>query len=847
MQSKSYLFLGFVLALTALSVVLYISRPYRFGLDVEGGIRIVYQMDTAQLKPEQRQNLGLVRQNLVRVLTQRAAGALGVVEAPVQQKGTDQFVVELPGFTDTALAEQVLGSTASIQFYHAKTVNTPISPNRQYEIDTEAMDPKNPAVVFHLTSNATKVIRPGTPEYLAMIQSWGAPILEGDDLARAELQVVGTMTQPLMIFSGPGARKMEEFTRRYYNRQENLAAVLDNRVLSIAHIQKDTILKDHAIIEGQFDPVYVQNLVKLLNAGALPVTLNKLSLSTVDPTIGKTALKDIVLAGAISFGVIAAFLLVYYVFPGIVATIALALYILFTLTALKWINATFSLAAIAGFILSVGMAVDANILVFERVKEELRHGRHLLAAIELGFKRALPAIVDSNTCTILTSLVLVNLGTGPVKGFATTLIIGVLISLFTAITVTRSLLMFLVGSGLGANPKWYGLNRQWFGEGMELESDKKPLQIVENTKRWFAISLLTILPGIVFIALGGLKLNVEFKGGFEVGYVVPATGGPSQNQVLANLAKAGFSGSNVKFGMAEKERIMYVTVPVLPGMKADEAAAQRIAEAVGLPRTAQRTFSYIGPSVQAETRNNAILGVVISSLLIVVYLAIRFGMALGGFANGLRFGLSAIGAMVHDILVVIGVAAIFGYISGWEVSALFITAMLTMIGFSVHDTIVIFDRIRENLRRPHPGENFGHLVDRSVTQSFARSINTSGTVIVTLIILIIWGTPTPDLKFFCVIMLTGIISGTYSSIYNAAPILWLWDRAAGRKRGKEGTLMEEAEMAYKEALRIRAEVESVGGPGDSPRTVRDQQGRSYGQVKRRSSVIEKAQRPMDEE
>ncbi len=498
---------------------------------------------------------------------------------------------------------------------------------------------------------------------------------------------------------------------------------------------------------------------------------------------------------------------------------------------MKLINATFSLAGIAGFILSVGMAVDANILVFERFKEEMKAGKSLATAIELGFKRALTAIVDSNVCTILTSLVLVNYGTGPVKGFATTLIIGVLISLFTAVTVTRSLLMFFVGSGVAANPKLYAVDRDWFGKLMRGANDDKPLRIVETSKKWFLISVATMVVGLLFFFPGGFpggfKPNVEFRGGYEA--VFAAKGDVSPSSVTANLEKAGLKGGNVKLATSGADRLAYITVPPLPQFKGqtDQTNVATIATAAGLSAADNRGFTQIGPAVQAETTQNAILGVVVSSVLIVLYLAFRFGTGVGGFGVGLRFGASAIVALMHDIVVVIGLAALVGYFAGWEVSALFLTAMLTIIGFSTHDTIVVFDRIRENLVRSRGKEEFGHLVDKSITQSFARSINTSSTVIVTLAILAFFGTTTPDLRFFVVAMLIGILSGTYSSIYNASPILYLINKRIVEKRGESFGLqaLARTDADRNRIMQTQAEIPSVVGSD----------GRSYGQVRRRAN------------
>ena len=813
MKQRGIFFILLVLALAAFAGYFYSQKKYQYGLDIKGGVRLTYQMDTSKLTPEQKSDLPGVHKQLLHTLSRRVSQSLGVVEGNVLQKGMDQFVVELPDYTNPDKAREVLSSTASIRFYDARTIATSRAPYRTYEVAREEQSGGKPIVYFKSRYNPSKLIKPGDPEYLKIIQSWDL-ILQGDDLKKASEQMLSAGKYvPEMEFSASGAKKMEVWTRKVLNTGEMMAVVLDNQVLSIASIKDGTILSDKCFIDGHFTTEYVKHLTTLLNDGALPVDLKEISSQTIDPTIGTHALDNMVFAGVASFGVICVFLVGYYLFPGIVAVLALCLYVLFTLAALKWVGATFSLAAIAGFILSVGMAVDANILVFERIKEEMRTGHNLLTNIELGFKRALPAIIDSNACTILTSLVLVNLGTGPVKGFASTLIIGLVISFFTAITVTRSLLMFFVKSGLGSNPKWYALGRQWFGdsalEGASPEAHRKPLQIVNKSARYFWISAATIVPGILFIFMGGLKPNVEFQGGYEVVYSIPSGTEANPALLTENLEKNNIEGTNVKIlNTSEGQKLAYITVPLSSELKLRKDVSnldlqKKIASAAGFNLENQKSFTAVGPTVQQETVRNAVLGVVIGCALIVIYLAVRFGGTLGGFKFGFRFGLSAIGALLHDVLFVISAAAIVGYFFGWEISALFITAMLTVIGFSVHDSIVIFDRIRENLHRPEHQEDFSHLCNRSITQSFARSINTSLTVVITLSLLLVIGSTTPDLKFFSFAMLLGVLSGTYSSIYNAAPILYLWDNWIERKRGKESTLIEESRR-FQERKRLEA-------------------------------------------
>jgi SecD/SecF fusion protein len=684
----------------------------------------------------------------------------------------------------------------------------------------------DPLVHFTRTSD-NKAIEPGTPEYKEMINGWTL-ILAGTDIAKATAEPKADSYQPAMAFNNDGTRKMSAWSGVYFGKEEQVASVLDGNVLSIAPVQKDARLESNVIINGTFTKDYVLNLVGLLNAGSLPAELKELGAYTVSPSIGDSAYKKILVAGVIAFSVISLYLIVYYAFPGIVAFLALLLYTGLTLAALKFIEATFSLAAIAGFILSVGMAVDANILVFERFKEEMKNGRPLQTAIEIGFKRALPAIIDSNACTILTCLVLASIGTGPVKGFATTLIIGVIISLFTAVTVTRSLLLFFVGSGIATDTKWYAIERDWFGKFTQ--KGEGILQVLQKTNKWFIISGLTVVFGMLFVPLGGFKLNVELQGGTEAQYNIK--GDQTSNQLGDALEKAGMKGSTVKFAEIDKKRVAIISVPTeaMKGIE-EKDRATKIASAAGISDASLVGIQSVGPTLQKEVQLSAVYGVCGSILLIVIYLALRFGFSVGGFKEGLKFGFSAIGALFHDILVVIFMAAFFGYLFKWDISSLFLTAMLTIIGFSVHDTIVIFDRMRENLRKPGAGEDLQHLMNRSITQSFSRSLNTSGTVIVTLLILVMFGTPTPDLKFFIVTMLIGIISGTYSSIYNASPILYLWDKAIVKAKGEQFGLIG---LAKSESKRMASVLSGAQQNVPRPEANTSTDGRSYGQVRRRA-------------
>jgi SecD/SecF fusion protein len=894
LQQRGIGFLALVLGLVALSSLIatgiaeripvigdvFQSEP-KMGLDVRGGFRFTLVGKKEDGSPVTDEEAAQVISNL----EQRAQTALGVAEATVTRRGSDRFVVELPGFTDEAEARNVISVTARLEYYWARNVETELQRTRPYthtkgynirlgltvrdsqsgkegvvvglpsssriqvriqEGGTEQIaefpanqlsvvaprdakgDPKpgSDAVFSRKVGARQDILVPRTPEYEQMLSGWRL-VTTGDKLTKATARSVGDGVFWLDLqFNAEGATELNKFAREVMNRKENLAAVLDGECISIAFLMDGvTFPTGEAVVQGNFNREEITRLVALLNAGRLSVDLSEENVTRISPVQGEEALDQIIFAGGVAFVLICLFLLVYYVFPGLVALLALVAYALFCYAVYVQLGVTFSLAGIGGFILSVSMAVDANILIFERLKEELRSGKSLLSSIDLGFKRAFPAILDSNACTMITCAILYHFGTGPVKGFATTLFIGVLISLFTAITVTRSLLFFFVNSGIGKNEKLYGLNRNWFGEKLEqASSEKPPWNIVGKMGRYFAISGLIILPGLIFLGLGGIKPNVEFLDGVESRVLLPKGSSTTPSELDKKLVAAGIRGVNVKVAppdsrISPDQSIAFVTIPkdpnpefkslidsgetekmfearkqVLDALGADTTPITREGSDQVIGLTGELGFESTSPAVRTETIYGAFYSIIAASILIVLYLAIRFGLTIGGVRYGFRFGISAILAMLHDVFVVVGLAAIMGYIANWEISSLTITALLTVIGFSVHDTIVIFDRIRENLRRPLAGETFDNLVNRSIMQSFARSINTSMTTIVTLALLVFIGSATPDLRHFYAAMLFGIISGTYSSIFNAAPILVIWERLVARRKGTEATIMHDERL-----------------------------------------------------
>jgi SecD/SecF fusion protein len=734
----------------------------RYGLDIQGGVRVVLRAKSEEYKGGKWDNSKL---EAVRHILENRVNFQGVSEPTIITKPPEQVIVELPGLKNEREALERLQSTASLQFYLLPQLGNKNGSRPATWSIREETDPKTGARNEVLVDNAT-----GQPLTDAQMQEYifsRDPIVTGNELlpnSRAVIQPTSNAPVIEFEFNAEGSRKFEDTTRAHIG--DYLAIFLDKKLLTAPTI--NSVIPGKGIIEGNFTLESAKLLSDQLNAGALPVPLETLETRKLEATLGKEAVQATTLAGIIGLSLVLLFMLLYYRLPGFLADIALVLYTLFSIAVFKLWPVTLTLPGIAGFILSIGMAVDANILIFERLKEELRSGKTMRNAIDAGFKRAFTAIFDSNVCTILTCIILYNFGTGPIRGFALTLGVGVLISMFTAITVTRTFLFSLVGHEWALNPALYGLNFQFAPH----------LHVMRRKWLWLGISGLVIIPGLIFWAMGGIKPSIDFRGGTEL--QVPFAERHSADQIKNALLTIDprYKDSRVVVtsepGSAAK--LAYVTTEQLTNDQREQVKATLISKVGPLAPGQDVAYSNVSGTISKELTWNAVEAVIIASLLIVLYLALRF--AIGGFVEGLKYGTCAVIALLHDVAVVWGAFAILGHFLDWQIDSLFVTAMLTVIGFSVHDTIIIFDRIRENLAHRQRGESFSDLADRSIDQTIARSINTSFTVVLTLAALFFFGGAV--VHQFTGALLIGIISGTYSSIFNASVLLVLWkQRDAG--------------------------------------------------------------------
>jgi SecD/SecF fusion protein len=797
----------------------------KFGLDIQGGARVVLEADTSKL-PQGRTWNAEAREAVVKTIENRI-NSNGVSEPIITPKGEKQIVVELPAVRNEREILEQLQTTAQLQFFYSTEWETRRNPLGRYRFDSVEgtqlyqITDKNTQSTFRDLAQLNVALRDmlnrGTQAGdKAQTVALPTPLpdlsaaagakeirVSSDDAAKlsaladeaknfnaflstARLELDGSDILPTAMggfdpggrqgaiielqFNNEGTQKFARFTRDHTN--EILMIYLDGRILTAPNIE-NVIPNGRAQISGFETLREAKQVADYLNGGALPVPLKIVQQQSVEPTLGTEAVRQSVLAGAVGFLAVAAFMGGYYLLPGAVAIIALTLYTLFTYALFVLIGVTFTLPGIAGFILSVGMAVDANILIFERTKEELRAGRALRPAVESGFQRAFSAILDSNVCTAVTSILLYYFGTGAVRGFALTLLIGVAVSMFTAITVSRTLLLLLVGTRAGKNLASWGVNRQIHPR----------MNVVGKRSFWYTLSLAIIVPGVIAAAMGGFKPGIDFTGGTEL--TLQFTQPVTRTKVEEAVRAQGFTDPAAQIAGGNT---VFVRLPAQKG-KGDVSAqdADRLVQGLQtqFPGVTRQGFESIGSSISSELTRNAFLSILLSSVFIVLYLAFRF--AVGGFANGVKFGVGAVIAMLHDVGVLVGVFCALGYFLNWKIDSLFVTAALTVIGFSVHDTIVIFDRIRENLKLHGSRKPFDELVNESINETFARSVFTSLTVVLTLVALLVLAGPV--IRPLNAALLIGIVSGTFSSIFNAAPLVVDWQRLFGSKtvQGAERT------------------------------------------------------------
>ena len=616
--------------------------------------------------------------------------------------------------------------------------------------------------------------QPGQPAPKNVPDRWFVlnddPSLNGTDLKNPEQNFdngPGGTGQPIVTFgfSTHGRQQFHAVTRHIAQRGvaqqipgepaqaafQHFAIVLDNQLVSRPYIDfnqnPDGIDgRTGAQISGSFTIQSAQDLANLLKIGALPVKLELISQSQVSATLGREALHQGLIAGAVGLGLVALFLIVFYRVLGVIAVAALGVYALYFYALIKLIPITLTLPGIAGLILTIGVAADANIVIFERVKEEVRAGNAIPRAIAAGYKKGFSSILDANVVTLMTAFILFILATAGVKGFAFTLGVGTIVSLFTAVLATQAILGNMSHSRLMGRPSALGAGEQrhrWHADFM-------------GASKWFfSMSGVILLIGALSIGAKGLNFGIDFESGTRITTALqrPAT----ENQVRSVMAAQGFPDAKIQ---RADNRELGANVMQIATRKLQPAKVQQVRQALDQRFGVGNSFSNqsIGPTFGQTVARTAIIAIIASLLVISAYIALRFEW---------KYAVPVLIALMHDLLITSGVYSL----TGREVTTATVAALLTILGYSLYDTIIVFDRIRENVPRM-PRAAFSQIVNRSMSEVLTRSLATSFSTLLPITALLLFGGET--LKDFAFALLVGVASGTYSSIFIASPVLTHW-------------------------------------------------------------------------
>ena len=835
------------------------KRAINLGLDLQGGIHLVMEVDREGLTEDEARDAVDRAQEVIR----NRVDQFGVAEPTIQRQGENRIIVELPGLQDVDRAKNLIGRTALLEFQLVEPdedrtrllerIDAVLAAGRTRDEPEEAGSgtaaPAPDAAAGPVTSAAGEEEAPGLfaaeedsaaerglfeeepeaaeedrggllsrlvqvggeigvlqPDLVAVKALLADPrardVVPSDveflftsrpqgpeatpyyllHLVRARPEMTGALVSDAQVSisqsvdylgqavvnlqtTDEGVRLFRRVTGAHVG--ERLAIVLDGAVYMAPTIQVK-IMDGRSQITGLASEEEAKDLAIVLRAGALPAKVEIIEDRTVGPSLGRDSIEQGRVAALISMAVVAFFMLAYYRFVGLVADLALALNVLFVMAVLAGFNATLTLPGIAGIILTIGMAVDANVLIFERIREELRTGKTVRAAIDSGYGNALSAIIDANLTTFMVGIVLYEFGTGPIRGFALTLCIGIVSSLFTAFIVTRSILE-LVTSRTGSGGMSIGPVGFLAGTGIPFLSMRKTALVGSGTI--LALGVASI------VAINGLKPGIDFAGGtlLELHFDPPV----EVEEVREPLRRVEVGGRNLDLSSSEiknfgspSDILIRVTesetgTEVADGIKATlrGALSENVDDAEWVRRQEK-----VGPRIGEELTGAALRAVALSLALILVYMAWRFKQFL--------YGIAAVVALFHDVLLTLGLLSLLDI----EITLAVVAGILAIVGYSLNDTIVVFDRIRENLRsarRP----SFFELIDRSINECLSRTVVTSLTTLMAVLVLMVWGGEV--IRDFTITLLIGILVGTYSSVFIASPTLYYGHmRAEGS--GKEG-------------------------------------------------------------
>jgi protein-export membrane protein SecD/preprotein translocase SecF subunit len=707
----------------------------KLGLDLQGGFEVLYQVKPA--KPGQKIDKEVLA-STVEALDKRI-NVLGVSEPSIQIEGKDRIRVQLAGVTNQNKARQILSTQANLTFRDVDD-----------KVMMDGTDLKQGGAKQTFDQN-------GKPSVSLTLKS-------ASKFAKVTKEIsskpYGTNLLVIWLDYAKGDSYKEESTKA---KPKYLSAPTVNEVFN----------QNTVSIVGNFTVKEAQSLASLLNAGSLPVKLKEQYSTSVGAKFGEQALHDTIFAGVIGVAIIYLFMLFYYRFPGFIAVVSLSIYIYLIMLIFDWMNGVLTLPGIAAIILGVGMAVDANIITYERIKEELKVGKSVKSAFQAGEKNAFTSILDSNLNTILTASVLFFYGTSSVKGFATMLILSVVMSFLTAVYGSRLLL------GLWVHSRFLNKRASWFGvkpseikdinenfDTLDLPTKFDKIDFVGMRKKFFWFSGILLAVGLIILIVFRLNLAIDFTSGTRIQV-------QSKDAVTVDQIKKSFAELNLKTDdVVISGKNHDIGVARMVGVLSKDQIAH-LKSNFKKEYGSEPNVSTVSPTVGKELAKNALYAILIASVIIILYVTIRFEI---------RMALAAIIAMLHDAFFMVA----FFSITRLEVDLNFIAAVLTIVGYSIHDTIVTFDRIRENLHKKKRIKTFkdiADIVNTSIHQTLNRSLNTVLMVLITVLSLLIFGSPA--ITNFSIALLVGLLVGVYSSVWVACS---LWVVFKGNELKKKGTI-----------------------------------------------------------
>ena len=731
------------------------ARNINLGLDLEGGVSITYQAKGETPSQEDMDDTVYKLQRRVEEYS---------TEAQAYQQGDNRISIEIPGVQDANQILEELGQPGNLYFIRQNDSDG----NPNYSVNADG-------TAYELTKSIDE------------LEADGSIVLTGTEVESASAgtysdQTTGAAQYAVeLTLNDEGTEAFAAATEEAAQNSESIAIYYDGELISVPRVN-DAIENGQAEITGMESYEAAENLASTIRIGGLSIELEEISSEVVGAQLGEEAVSTSLLAGAIGLAIVCVFMCFVYLLPGFAASLALIIYTELVLVLLNAFDITLTLPGIAGIILGIGMAVDANVIIFARVKEELSDGKSVHAALHAGFHKAMSAIIDGNVTTLIAAAVLWLRGSGSVRGFAQTLALGIVVSMFTALVVTRLIIYSFYGIGI-RNKKVYG----------KLLKKRRTFDFLGKRKIFFTVSIILCLSGFVFMGInhargiGAMNYSLDFVGGTSTNVTFNETYTLDEidSEMIPDLEEIT-DDPNIQVQTVEGTTQVIFKSQTLD-LQEREAFAQYMADNYGVDAK-NITTENISSTVSSEMRVDAIVAVVIATICMLLYIWFRF--------KDIRFATSAVLALVHDVLVVLA----FYVIARVSVGNTFIACMLTIVGYSINATIVIFDRIREELRTKGRNESLKELVNHCIMQTLTRSIYTNLTTFIMVVVLYILGVS--SIKEFAAPLMVGIACGTYTSVCITGALWYVMKTRAGAQA---------KEIAAAEAAALTAEGASGEG------------------------------------